>query len=181
LRDRRRGFTRGRFESDSGAKSIQIGRPGPRSLARTQIPNPPLPMVTFSSLNYFHILVTAIAGFLLGWIWYSALFGSSWRKEMNLTAETLDAAKPMMASMMIKGFVYTFISTVGLAAALTWSPHRTAVGGLKLGATIGLLVVGARFANTAIWERKSAKLQAINIAHEVALFALQGVILAAWV
>ena len=39
---------------------------------------------------------------------------------------------------------------------------------------------GVRLLNGAIWENKSVKLQAIDLSHEVAVYAVQGAILGAW-
>lgn len=39
-------------------------------------------------LNYVHVLVVTIAGFLLGWLWHSpVLFGKAWMAEMKITEE----------------------------------------------------------------------------------------------
>ena len=38
-------------------------------------------------LNYIAVLVTAVVGFMLGGLWYSALFGKMWRTEMKITEE----------------------------------------------------------------------------------------------
>jgi Protein of unknown function (DUF1761) len=138
-------------------------------------------MSTLSSLNYLHILVATIAGFVLGWIWYSALFGKIWSAEMKITEEMMNAGKSKMPLMMLKGLIYTFISTIGLAMVLALHPVPTWVKGAEIGAAVGLLLVGARMLSTGLWEQKSCKLQAINIGYEVLMFALQGAILAYWV
>lgn len=47
--------------------------------------NPITPMIhTLMSLNYVAVVVVAIIGFLLGWLWYSPLlFAKPWMAEMN--------------------------------------------------------------------------------------------------
>ena len=37
-----------------------------------------------------------------------------------------------------------------------------------------------RMLNGSMWEQRSLRLQAINVGHELALFALQGAILGVW-
>ncbi|HVW20117.1 MAG TPA: DUF1761 domain-containing protein [Opitutaceae bacterium] len=135
-------------------------------------------MSAFHSLNYLTVTVAALAGFLLGAVWYMVLFGKSWAAEMGLAMPQPGEPRPPMAGRMIRGLILTFVSAVGLGVVLAISGHVSWKHGAARGAVIGLLVVGARYANSAIWEKKSAKLQAINIGHEVALFALQGAILA---
>jgi hypothetical protein len=97
---------------------------------------------------------------------------------MGVTMPQPGEPRPSMATRLIKGLIFTFLSTIGLAVVLAISGHVGWKHGAARGAVIGLLIVGARYANSAIWEKKSAKLQAINIGHEIVLFAVQGAILA---
>jgi len=137
-------------------------------------------MSTLISLNYLHVLVAAVAGFLVGWVWYSALFGKAWAAEMKITEEMMKEGKPKMPLMMAKSFLYTFVSTIGLAMVLAFHPVPTWLKGAEIGAAVGLLIVGARYLSRGTWERTSCKLNAINVGHEVVMFAVQGAILAAW-
>ena len=137
----------------------------------------------FLHLNWLAVAVTALIGFLLGWLWYSpVLFAKPWMTEMKITPERMkEMAQQGMARYLIQGFVYTFVSTLALALIVkTHVPSIWLKGGL-LGAFIGALLVGVRMLNTGLWEQRSVKLCAINVGHEVVLFALQGAILAAWV
>ena len=133
-----------------------------------------------ASLNYLAVFVVAIIGFMLGWLWYSLLFGKAWKVEMKITDEFIAACKPKMGQMMSTGFVLTLISTFGLAWLMRSHGSASALSGAEYGVVIGLVVVGARLLNGGLWEQRSLKLQAINVGHEVALFALQGAILGVW-
>ncbi len=138
-------------------------------------------MHTLMSLNYFAVVVVAIVGFLLGWLWYSPLlFAKPWMVEMKFTKETMDACKPQMASLMGRGLAYTVLSTLGLAALVSTYGSTTCLSGAKFGFFVGALVVGTRLLNGSLWEMRSTKLQLITVGHEVALFTMQGAILAYW-
>ncbi|HWA11167.1 MAG TPA: DUF1761 domain-containing protein [Opitutaceae bacterium] len=133
-------------------------------------------------LNYVHVLVVTVAGFLLGWLWYSpVLFVKPWLKEMKYTEEQMKAAaKDGMAKFMAAAFLYTLLSTFGLAALLAAHGAPNWKHGAAMGAFIGLLGPGMRFLNSGVWERRSCRLLAINVGHEVALYTLQGAIIGAW-
>jgi hypothetical protein len=134
----------------------------------------------FHELNYFPaVLAATVAGFLFGAVWYSLLFGKAWQAEINLPPGP-PGEKPGMARALLKGFFCTFVSTVALCWLIALAGTTGSRHGAALGAGVGLLLVGARFANNAVWERRSCKLIAINVGHEVLLFALQGAILARW-
>jgi hypothetical protein len=135
---------------------------------------------TFHDLNYFPVvLCVTMVGFLFGAVWYSLLFGRIWQVEMKLPP-CPPGEKPSMVPGLIKGFICTFVSTVALGWIIALAGTSGMRHGAALGAGLGLLLVGGRLANMAVWERKSAKLMAINIGHEVLLLALQGALLCRW-
>ena len=133
-------------------------------------------------LNYLAVFVTAVAGFMIGWLWYSpVLFAKPWMAEMKITEEKMkECANKGMAGYMIKGFVYTLVSTFALAILIASRTGLTSLKGAGIGVFAGLLLVGVRMLNGAVWEEKSTKLMAIVVGHEVTLFAVQGAILGAW-
>jgi hypothetical protein len=132
-------------------------------------------------LNYLAVLGTAVAGFMIGWFWYSVLFGKAWKVEMKITDEKMkECAEQGMAKFFIQGLIYTLLSAVGLAVLIRAHGTMAWVKGAELGAFVGLLLVGARLLNSGVWEQRSFKLSAINVGHEVVMFAVQGAILAVW-
>jgi hypothetical protein len=137
--------------------------------------------VAITHLNYVAVLVTTIAGFLLGWLWYSVLFGKIWMAEMKITPEKMEECrKKGMATYFAQGLFFTLLSTFGLALLLTAYGTPNWKHGAALGAFVGVFFVATRLTNGATWEDKSCKLRVINAAHEVALFAIQGAILGVW-
>lgn len=135
-----------------------------------------------SELNYFAVAVTAVAGFLIGWLWYSpVLFAKPWMREMKITEEMMkETAKKGMAAFFIKAFVYTIVSTFALAVLIQSRAPSYGVKGAMIGAFVGVLLVGARMLNGGVWEQRSATLMAIIVGHEVVLFTVQGAILGSW-
>jgi hypothetical protein len=132
-------------------------------------------------LNYLHVLVVALAGFLIGWLWFGVLFGRVWMAEMKISREAADAVKAQgMAKFMLGGFALTLLGTFGLAALVAAHHVPNWKHGAAYGMFIGACVAAARVVNGGIWESKSLKLHAINAAHELALFTVQGAILGAW-
>lgn len=135
-----------------------------------------------SQINFLAVFVTAVAGFLIGWLWYSpVLFAKPWMAELKITEQMMkEAAQKGMAGFMIKSFVYTLVSTFALTILLMSRGYPNVIKGVVIGAFVGLLLVGTRMLNGAVWEEKSAKLMAIVVGHEVVLFSAQGAILGAW-
>ncbi|HSY53400.1 MAG TPA: DUF1761 domain-containing protein [Opitutaceae bacterium] len=132
------------------------------------------------ALNYLHVFVVAVAGFFLGWLWYSVLFGQAWKEEMKITPQAVEDCKGMIGRMMAAGFLFTLLSTFGLAVLINAHRSAGALSGAEFGAFVGAIVVGSRMLNSAVWECRSARLLRINLGHEIVLFALQGALLGMW-
>ena len=124
------------------------------------------------------MIAVTIVGFVFSFIWYSFLFGKAWMTEMKIDPA---APRPSMAPYIIKSLIYTFISTLGLAWIIIVRPIYGREHGAAVGLVVGVLIVGARYANSGVWEKRSCKLVAINVGHEVLLFVLQGAILGRWI
>lgn len=133
-------------------------------------------------LNYLAVLGTAVAGFLIGWLWYSpVLFGKAWKTEMGITEEKMkECLKEGMAKYFIQGVVYTLLSTLGLAMLVRAHGTTDYVKGAELGIFVGLIIVGTRILNSGVWEQRTIKLSLIKVGYEVVMFAVQGAILAVW-
>ncbi len=142
----------------------------------------PLPiMQSIMSLNYAAVLVVAVVGFLVGWLWYGVLLGKAWMAEMKITEEKMKESQAKgMAGYFIKGFLCTLLGAFGLAVLLTGFRAHGWLKGAELGAFVGVAVVGARMLNAGVWEERSLRLQAINLGHELVMFTLQGAILGVW-
>jgi hypothetical protein len=127
-------------------------------------------------LNYLAVLVLTAVGFLFGWLWPSPLLA-----EIKITEDMMkEAAQKGRAFYFLWGFLYTLLSTFGLAVLL--NAHRSSgwLKGVELGAFVGLVILGARMFNSGVWEIRSARQLAINLGHEIVLVTLQGAILAVW-
>ena len=149
-----------------------------RRTVRGHNPIPPM-SDALHNLNYVAVLVVAIVGFLFGWIWYSLIFGKASKEAMKCT-DAPDAPKTGMGPSMLKAFIFTFISTWGLALLIESHGTLGRRHGAEFGAAVGLLVVGARFLNDGVWAKTPCKWTAIKVGHEVVLFAIQGAILGIW-
>lgn len=115
-------------------------------------------------LNYPAVFVTALAGFSVGWLWFSpVLFAKAWMTEMKITPEKVKAGGYNMWKIFGTSFVVTVISSLGLAVLIA-----------AVGAWVGALVVGTRMINGGLWELRSARLNAICVGHEVVMFAVHG-------
>ena len=131
------------------------------------------------SINYLAVLVSAIAVFGLGALWYTPiLFGNVWLKEVGMTQE--DAEKGDVVKTFGLGFLFIFIMCLALAMFFRDSGY-TVMEGVRWGTYAGLGFMGASVGLHAVYERKSWTYIAINAGYVTIGMAMAGSILRAWV
>lgn len=137
-----------------------------------------MPDIPFNPIS---LLVCTVAGFFLSFIWYSALFGKAWAKEMGF----VDADSPVGAAL-AKALVLTVISVFLIAMVLSsniavWTPSTwglTTAGIAKPAQAFqaGIFTWMGFFLPTLIhgvaWEKKSWKLFAINAGYYLVLLMI---------
>jgi len=129
-------------------------------------------------INYIAVVVSAVAKFTLGAIWYGVLFDQKW---MELTGMTeAKAAEANMGVTYGGAFVSYALQAYILAHFVDYAKAQDAKGGaqtgfwLWLGFTFVLLVQGTLF------EQRSWTLLFINAGYELVSLLLMGIILASW-
>ncbi|MPZ38890.1 MAG: DUF1761 family protein [Rhizobiales bacterium] len=71
--------------------------------------------MAFAGINYLAILVAAVAGWIVGAVWYMA-FAKSWMAAVGVTRERIDAAKQQPGASL--PFVFAFAACVIMAWVL---------------------------------------------------------------
>lgn len=136
------------------------------------------------AVNYWAVLVSALVSVPLGFIWYGPLFGKPW---MRLSGIAMPNPRPPMKVMLkpmiislIGAFLMAFTLEHSLIFGLTYLSLSGAWTGLQTAFWNWLgFVVPVTLAPSA-WEGKSWTLWFINAGYWLALLAIMGLILAAW-
>jgi hypothetical protein len=131
---------------------------------------------TISHLNWLAILVTPLAGFVIGAIWYGPLFGNAW---MRATGITETRARAQNKGKTYGGvFVLNLIASASLAMFI--GPTTTWQFGLIAGLLTGLTFISVALGVTYLFESRPFTLFAINAGYQTLLFTVMGAILGAW-
>ena len=130
------------------------------------------------NINYLAIIIAVVAHFVLGFLWYTPLFGKAWAKEHKMdTTQTPDP------KVMIKGMVFNLIGNFFMAYVLA---HNNAawsfVPGMDQMGKIGTILNSAIFTwlgfygpyhlGAIVWESRSWKLFFINTGYALASLLL---------
>ncbi len=137
-------------------------------------------MYALSELNYLAILVTALAIFAIGALWYTVLFGKQWQAAHAYTPEQLEGMKQGMG----KAYGLSFVAYLVLAAVMDLLIVRMgiteAIGGAKLGVACWLGFVATIGLTANLYSNKKLATYLIDAAYQLVFMVAAGVILAIW-
>lgn len=131
-----------------------------------------------STINWFAVIVAALANFVLGGLWYSPmLFGKAWQKENHLSDE--DLKKGNMAKIFGFSFLWSFIMAFNLGMFLN-DPKTDLAWGMIAGFLAGFGWIAMAIFTIGLFERRSTKYMLINAGYMTVSLILMGLILGAW-
>lgn len=129
-------------------------------------------------LNYLAVATAAILNFVIGGLWYSALFGQAWLKAAKLDPADMD--KSGMGAMFAGAAGAAVIVSLSLAYVLELAHARTVVNGLQVAWTLWLGFVCATTVGDYLFLRRGVPLYAINMGLHLVTFSVGAVILTLW-
>jgi hypothetical protein len=134
-------------------------------------------------INYVAVLIATVANFIVGYLWYTPLFGKAWAKEIGMDPN----GKPT-GGQMSRGLIMGFIGNFFLAYVFA---HNNAawsfVPGMDQMPVAGTIAMAAVFTwlgfylpvdmNTVAWEGASWKLFFINTSYHLVILIVAATIL----
>src|SRR5215831_5230224 len=137
-------------------------------------------------INYLAILVSVVASFVLGGLWYGPLFGKAWKQAMGIPAD----AKPtgMGRALGLTAFGILLMAYVMAHSVAVWHASAWGAGPDKppyvygffggffnwLGFIIPMLL------NSVAFEKQTWKVFGINAAYQLLSLQVIGMILSYW-
>jgi hypothetical protein len=127
---------------------------------------------------YLEVLIGGLAAFLLGFGWYTALFGKIWQAESGVTDEQAQSGMAMT-----HGLAFVMMCVISFNINTTINYHALAEQTFVHGALHGVLAAGfiavPAVAIHYLYQKKSLKLFLIDAGYVLAFFALSGGVMAA--
>jgi hypothetical protein len=127
--------------------------------------------------NHLAILVSALILWILGALWYSLFFVKPW---MALTGHKKGERPKGAVLSMIWSFLGAVLLSFVLAHMILWSGAATIGSGMVVGLICGLGFVAVPLFSETLYERRPAKLFAINACYWLLGLVLAGGLLAVW-
>ena len=137
----------------------------------------------FAHANWMAIIVAALVYFLLGAIWFSALFGKIWaaehKIEMPTTPEGKSQMKKMMPMMMIKTLIMNILMAIVIGMFVMALGSVKCMAGMKLGLALSAVAVIPMVMGH-MYTMKSLKLCFIDASYHIISITLMAIIIAVW-
>ncbi|MFH1051837.1 MAG: DUF1761 domain-containing protein [bacterium] len=134
-------------------------------------------VLNFSDINWLSVLVSALAAFAVGGLWYSpVLFSKVWQREVKLSDEDIKDSNMTMI------FGTTFVLNIigAIALDLVIGVESTLGSGFCTGLFVSVVWIATSFGINYLYTRKSLKLFLIDAFYYIVFFSLMGAILGAW-
>src|SRR5262245_58137632 len=130
-----------------------------------------------ASINYWAVLVAAVASFLLGGLWYSpVMLQRCWMVASGVTEAQLKSGN--MGVIFGVSLVLQVIAAFVLAMFL--GPSANVAFGVAAGAMVAIAWVATALGIVYLFERRSMRHFWVNAGYQMAVYPLMGAILGAW-
>ena len=127
------------------------------------------------------ILVSAVALFIFGALWYTVIFGKVWSRLMGFTPEQMEQAKKGgMAGKMVIMFILNLLTVLSVSYLL---PQVLALSFREFFLTIFIIWLGFSLPllmGPYLWEGKSWKIVLLNVVYWVLSLKLVSAIIYFW-
>lgn len=138
------------------------------------------------NINFLAVAVCVLLSFILGFVWYAALFMKPWTKEMGYDPNMRPDKKQMMKGMMVSvvgNFLFVWMLAFYLAG-WKYFPNSDEMGTMSFAINSALSVWLGFFVpvhlSKIVWERHSWRLFFINSGFNLVSVILVALILAYW-
>lgn len=131
------------------------------------------------SINYWAVLVAAIAYMVIGYIWYSMpVFGRMWMGEIGKTEEQIKA--DYQPTSMLWTYLLAAIGAYVLAYFINWFNAGSMADALKIALWAWVGFIFTSLATNALYEGRSSKLFWINSLYQLVSILVAAAILYSW-
>jgi len=135
----------------------------------------------WQSVRILPVLLSAIAVFVLGALWYSPfLFGRAWVRAHGYTEEKIAQMRASASRAYAVSFVCYIIMALAMSILIGRLDVRMIVGGVKLGAVLGIGFAAPLGLTASMFSEKRLSAWLIDAGYQIAYLILMGVILVAW-
>ncbi|HVO40366.1 MAG TPA: DUF1761 domain-containing protein [Spirochaetia bacterium] len=129
-------------------------------------------------INYLAVVVAALANYVIGAIWYAALFRKAWAKLMGMAEMKVTVLSVVLA--LVGAFFMSWVLDHAIIFAGTFMKIAGVGGGLEAGFFNWLGFIAPVTLGIVIYEKKSWALWLLNNGYWLVSLLVMGIILSVW-
>lgn len=122
-------------------------------------------------------VISALAYYLLGWLWYGAIFGGTWTRLANVSPGAMRASDPVPY---IVAAATSLVLAYVVALVLDRSTKPSVAQGAALGLLLGVGLVASTMLENYLYEARPVSLWLINAGYVVVGMTMIGAIVGGW-
>jgi hypothetical protein len=134
----------------------------------------------FPHVNYLAILVSGVAIFLLGGLWYSVIFKKPWVALMGVSEEKMKEGAGAMPFNLLLAFLCGLAISYIMAIVINHFAPFSCIRGAMVGTMMWIGFAAPTSFATAIFSMTKKPLWLINSAYNLVSFVIVGMILSVW-
>ena len=134
----------------------------------------------FTQINYVAVLVAAAASFVVGGIWYGALFAKTWVRLHGFNKADLDRMAKQQPRNFAAFFAGDLVTCIVLSLVIGSLDVRSALNGLALAMVVWVGFQLPQCLSKALAGNKPIAIFGIDMSHQLASLAVMGLIIGAW-
>ncbi len=131
------------------------------------------------AVNYVAVIVAAIAAFVIGFIWYTPLFGKRWMAYLGKSQANMGQPGASFPFVLAAAFVASVVNAWVLALLATNLGGKDVASGVVLGIVVWLGFQATLTAADHLFTQKPWGLWLLNNGHNVIVQAVMGAIVTA--
>ena len=127
-----------------------------------------------TSINYLAVLVSTLVYYVIGFLWFTKLFGEAWRKETGVPADR----KPGPVAL-VGQFISTLLYTIGIAILINLLDTPGIMGGI-CAAVIATIFFAIPINSGDLFFTGKKRLFLLNVSERAVGSLVVGIILGIW-
>src|SRR5689334_17835565 len=133
-----------------------------------------------SRTNHLAVIVSAVVYFMIGGLWFGAIFSSAWMQAVGKTAEELQKATMPPGALYALAFLTSLILCYTLNALLQRGGKQSVGEGVKLGLCLWIGIVATTVGPIFMFSGLSLRLFLLDTGYPLVAMIISGAIIGAW-